>query len=304
MSLRAVPYLRFMINPLVPLLSVSLVIALGLSPSHGADKKIVLVAGSRSHGAGEHEFRAGCLVLQQCLNQVHGIRAMVCSNGWPNDVKVFDGAAAILIYADGGTGHPFIQSDRLQVIGRLMKKGIGLGAVHYGVEVPKNQGGPEFLEWVGGYFESYWSVNPTWEANFARLPVHPITSGVKPFKIRDEWYYHMRFPEGMHKVTPLLSAIPPESTRGRPGDNSTHGGNPEVQKHQGQPEHVMWCVERPDGGRGFGFTGGHFHQNWGDENFRKVVLNAVLWIARARIPKNGVESRLTPAQVAVNLDSK
>jgi len=27
-------------------------------------------------------------------------------------------------------------------------------------------------------------------------------------------------------------------------------------------ETVGWVIERKDGGRGFGFTGGHFHTNW------------------------------------------
>jgi len=262
-----------------------------------ADKKIVLVAGSHSHGSGSHEFRAGCLLLQQCLKGVRGVNAVVVTNGWPKDLSVFDGAAAILIYADGGDGHPFIAPERLQVIDALMKKGVGLGAAHYGVEVPKNKGGQEFLRWIGGYFEMFWSVNPHWDANFTALPKHPITRGVKTFKINDEWYYHMRFPEGMKGVTPILTAIPPENTRGAPGANSSHGGNPEVQKHKGEPEHVMWAIERPDGGRGFGFTGGHFHWNWGQNDFRKLVLNAIVWTAGIEVPPGGAASELPAAAV-------
>ena len=86
------------------------------------------------------------------------------------------------------------------------------------VEVPKDKGGPEFLDWIGGYFETFWSVNPHWDADFTSLPNHPITRGVKPFKIRDEWYYHMRFREGMKGVTPILTAVPPDQTRGSEGD--------------------------------------------------------------------------------------
>ena len=36
---------------------------------------------------------------------------------------------------------------------------------------------------------------------------HPTARGVKPFVIKDEWYYHMRFVEGMKGVTPILSAV-------------------------------------------------------------------------------------------------
>lgn len=46
---------------------------------------------------------------------------------------------------------------------------------------------------------------------------------------------------------------------------------------------MMWTVERPNGGRGFGFSGGHFH-----DNFRRVVLHGILWIAKVEAPPNGV----------------
>ena len=72
----------------------------------------------------------------------------------------------------------------------------------------------------------------------------------------------------------------------------------------GRDETMMWTFERKGGGRGFGFTGGHTHANWGDEGQRKVVLNALLWIAKVRVPKNGVESTVTPEQLAANFDPK
>lgn len=270
----------------------------------GADKKIVLIAGNPSHGPGHHEHRAGCLLLQKCLNQIPGVTGVVHSNGWPKSANAFEGADAIVIYSDGGGGHPAIKEERLKLLGGLMKKGVGLGCIHYAVEVPKDKGGPEFLQWIGGYFETYWSVNPHWDADFKELPKHPITGGVKPFKIRDEWYYHMRFPEGMENVTPILTAVPPDSTRGKEGVSSAHGSNPHVQARKGMAEHVMWAIQRPDGGRGFGTTGGHYHKNWGDENFRKLALNAILWIAKAEVPAGGVNCEITAEDLAANLDSK
>jgi hypothetical protein len=54
---------------------------------------------------------------------------------------------------------------------------------------------------------------------------------------------------------------------------------------------MAWARERPDGGRGFGFTGGHDHWNWGNDQFRKLVLNAIVWAARERVPESGVPSR-------------
>src|SRR5258707_12100484 len=106
----------------------------------------------------------------------------------------------------------------------------------------------------------------------------------------------------MKQLIPILTAIPPDSTRGTPGEVDPHGANPEVQKHMGEPEHVMWAIKRPDGGRGFGFTGGHFHNNWANENFRKIVLNAILWSAKVDVPRNGVECGVMDDELKLNLD--
>jgi type 1 glutamine amidotransferase len=284
--------------------AILLVLVASLAASQAADKKIVFIAGPPSHGPGDHEHRAGCLLLSKCVNQVPGISSVVYSNGWPSDVKAFVGADAVIIYSDGGEGNPAIRPERLKVLDGLMKKGVGFGCLHYAVEVPKEQGGAEFLKWIGGYFETFWSVNPTWKADFKVLPQDPITQGVQPFAILDEWYFHMRFPEGMRDVTPILTALPPDSTRGKPGLNDAHGGNPEVQKHLGEPEHLMWAIERPDGGRGFGFTGGHYHKNWGNDNFRKIVLNAILWSAKADVPAGGVGCPVSADDLKQNLDRK
>jgi type 1 glutamine amidotransferase len=269
-----------------------------------AEKHLLMLAGKPSHGYMEHEYRAGCLLLQQCLANTPGLKVTVVSNDWPTDESVFRGVDAVFMFCTGGGGHPAIKPERLKLLGNLMEKGAGFGTCHYGVEVPKGDAGNAFLEWQGGYFETFWSVNPHWTASFEEFPDHPVTRGVKPFKIHDEWYYHMRFPEGMKGVTPILSAVPPDSTRGKEGANSPHGGNPHVQARKGQAEHVMWVYDRPDGGRGFGITGAHFHKNWADDSYRKVVLNALLWISKVEVPKDGLASSVTQEQITMNLDPK
>ena len=275
-----------------------------VSLSAAEPKKVVLIAGTPSHAAGQHEFNAGCLLLKKCLDQVPGVNVVVNLNGWPKDETILDGAAAVFIYADGGGGHPAIQGDRLRKLAKLMNQGAGLACAHYGVEVPKEKGGPEFLKWMGGYFETHWSVNPTWLADFKSFPSHPIARGVQPFSIRDEWYFHMRFAGGMKGVTPILTAIAPASTMSR--SDGPHSGNPAVRKAvaAGEPQHLAWAFERPDGGRGFGFTGGHYHQNWGNDDFRKLVLNAILWVAKVEVPASGVQSIITADDLKQNLDSK
>jgi len=256
-------------------------------------KKIVLVAGPRSHGYGAHEHNAGCLLLAKCLNEnMPNIHAAVYRNGWPKDPTAFDNADAIAMYCDGGGGHVVMR--HLDEMDKHAKNGLGIACFHYGVEVPKGKPGNYLLDWIGGYFETFWSVNPHWEAEFKKLPAHPITRGVKPFSLNDEWYYHMRFVNEMKNVTPILTAIPPDSTR-RKG-NDAHGANPHVRARMGLPEHVAWAYERSDGGRGFGFTGGHWQWGWANNDFRKLVLNSLVWITGAEVPRDGVPSTRPSAE--------
>ena len=271
---------------------------------HASDQRIVLIAGKPSHGPGEHEHRAGMLLFQKCLADVPGIKVEVYTNGWPTDSGVLNGAAAVVIYSDGGGAHPALQSDHLQQLAELVKQGVGFGCIHYAVEPTIENGQTEFLDWLGGCFEINRSVNPTWEADYKTLPNHPITRGVTPFKIKDEWYFNMRFREGMYGVTSILSAIPKAETMARA--DGPHEGNPGVRAAvaRGEAQTMLWASERAHGGRGFGFTGGHYHRNWGDDNFRKVVLNAILWIAKVEVPTNGVVSAVTAADLQANLDLK
>lgn len=262
------------------------------APTSAADKKkVVFVAGRASHGFGSHEHKAGCDLLARSLKIGKPDWDIdVVYNGWPQDASVFDNVDCIVMYSDGGAGHMVIP--HLKQVDELAKKGVGVVAIHYAVEVPKEKGGQEFLNWMGGYFEMHWSVNPHWVGKFEKFPDHPIANGVKPFETDDEWYYHMRFREGMKGVTPILTAMPPKETLNR-GDGP-HSGNPDVRRavlERKEPQHVAWASENEGGGRGFGCTGGHNHWNWGDDNFRKVVLNAIVWCAKGEVPKDGVSDK-------------
>jgi len=283
--------------------TLAVLLAGSLGAAAAADKKLVLIAGRVSHGPGDHEHRAGCLLLQRCLEKVPGLQVTVVSNGWPADVSVFNGADAVAIYSDGGGGHPFIQGDHLRVIGGLAKKGVGVGCIHFAVEAPKDKGGPEFQEWIGGYYEDRYSCNPMWTPDYQKFPDHPIARGVKPFSIRDEWYMHMRFRPEMRGVTPILVAKPSDQVRRGPYVWPA-GPYDHIVAGSGQDEVMMWAVERADGGRGFGFTGGHYHKNWANEDFRKVVLNALVWLCKLEVPPDGVASSVAEDDLKVNLDAK
>ena len=278
-----------------------------LGSAFSADKKsIVMIAGKPSHGPGQHEHNAGIQLLKKCLEQ--GVADQVdikfhLNGEWPSQEELA-AADTVVIYSDGGGGHPALQGDHLAQLDKEMKRGCGFLTLHYAVEPTIEKGGKEFIDWMGGCFEINWSVNPHWDANFKELPAHPISEGVKPFGTNDEWYFYMRFRPNMQGVTPILSDVAPDSTMGRPDGH--HSGNPAVRESvkNHEKQHVAWACERADGGRGFGFTGGHYHQGWANNDQRKLVLNAILWTAKAKIPADGVASTVTEEDMKANLDLK
>ena len=287
------------------LIASALVWGMMAAPAAAAEPpKIVLLAGKMSHGPGDHEFNAGSMLLAKCLKEYGGLNPVVVKGGWPEDESVFEGAATIVFFMDGGGGHPMIQKDRLdRVIKPLMDKGVGLVCMHYGVEVPKGKPGDALLEWIGGYYESGVSTNPHWVADIKIFPEHPITRGVKPFAVRDEWYFNIVFRPGLMGVTPILVAKPDDEAR-KGATSSPRGPHPHIVALSGRDEILAWAVERPDTGRGFGFTGAHAHKNWGDPNFRKLVLNAILWTAKQEIPSDGVNCAVSEEELKLNLDDK
>jgi type 1 glutamine amidotransferase len=112
---------------------------------------------------------------------------------------------------------------------------------------------------------------------------HPISRGLKPFKASDEFYFRIHFRENDKRVTPIIKFKPAQ--------------DPEEQV-------IAWATQRENGGRSFGFTGGHFHTNWGIPEFRRLVLNAILWTAHVEVPEGGAQSTVTEEFLKKNLDDK
>ena len=264
------------------------------------DKRIVLIAGPTSHYYGAHDFEPGCLFLEKALEEaVNGLSVDVVVDSWPDDPRYFDGADAVIIYSDGLAQH-VLKQEHAPLMNQLQANGVGIGFIHYACNVEADELGEEMLNWIGGYYEKFWSVNPRWVAEFEQLPEHPVTKGVEPFIIYDEWYYHMRFRDGMENVTPILSAIPPDVTR--MGKDGAHSGNQHVRARMGMPEHVAWVATGKNGSRGFGFTGLHFLWNLGNRDMRRVIMNACLWLAKVEVPEGGIPLEKVTLQELMDLN--
>ena len=238
-----------------------------------APKKIVLIADGGSHGKGQHAHPEGIKLLKGCLDtatNVKGFTTHAVFGGWPKDQSVLDGAATIVIYSDGFAKHPLQGPERMKKVRALMAGGTGLVVIHYATcPVSDKTHTSAFLEWIGGFYERNYSKNPHNDATVRPgTPEHPICRGWKAYDARDEFYYRIRFGKDDKRLAPIATIMVPKNNPKR--------------------EVIAWAVQRADGGRGFGFTGGHFHKNWRIDGFRRMVLNAIIWTAGIDVPIDGV----------------
>ena len=259
-------------------------------------KKVVFLAGGKSHASGDHEFRAGSILLANRLNAQTDlpIQAEVIS-GWPKDDSVLDDAASIIVFCDSDS----LVRDHYECLMELSDNGTGLLFMHYGVHPKKPQDGKNYyLPTIGGYMESGLSVNPHWVADLNVASNHPIRRGCeKPIKVLDEFYYNMRFAE---KHIPLATAVPDPQKLKTINLWNEHGP-----AGFGKPQTLLWGFEKQDGTRGAGYTGGHYHRNWAIDGVRTMILNTIVWTAGLEVPEGGVKSKkVTEKEINANLDQK
>ncbi len=253
-------------------------------------KKIILLAGPKSHPPGFHEYLKTVRLIKVALDNsnVSNLETIVL-NGWPEDTSVFKGADLVVTISDGYDGRvpdryaqvPWETPERMEIMNSLMEKGCGFSAIHFSTFMDDEKG-QKILEWGGGYFD--WqddNGDPNWYSAITTITTqidegsfgdHPINNGVQPFELKEEFYYNIRFREEDPGLIPILSIPDLETT-----------------KKNGKV--VAWAVEREDGGRGFSTTMGHFYANWENDQWRKLMLNGIVWAVGAEVPATGVESR-------------
>lgn len=258
------------------------------APAAATPRRILLLAGADDdHPDGTHEYAKSAILLAQWLDRsdvAAAVKTEVCFDGWPRDERVLDAADAIVLIAAGADrrrdDHPFLSSTRIDAIARQMRRGCGLVVLHWGLFVPRDGTDERWLEWIGGHFD-YESGPPsgTWASRIRTidsrvdpLTRHAVLNGVGPFELHEEWYDRLRFRTGDERLTPLLEARADD-------DGPARDRRERV---------VAFAVERADGGRGFGCSGGHFLANYEQPEFRRLLLNAIAWTAKIEVPRDGV----------------
>ncbi len=283
-------YLRFIAIAATLVWSVT-AIAQPAAPNLGAaaqkspslEKKVVLIGGKKSHGKGEHDFPNGIPLIAAWLKASPAFTStdvLAYTTGWPADPAVLDGASAIVLYFDGVQEKPvpLLDPDRIKQLQKLVDAGTGLIAIHQATTVPSGNTTIPLVDWLGAKRNGMFDRTTETVTLSPVSKDHPISFGVGEFTIREEFYPTLLFAE--RNVTPILrTAVTPKF-----GDRARQASNPPKKS-----DHVLaWAFERPNGGRSFGYTGGHFLKSLDDPAVRKMIINAIAWTSHINVPATGI----------------
>jgi len=253
-----------------------------------SETQILIIVGPSNHAPGTHEVAAGARLMQHCLvhSNVPGLRATVVE-GWPKKEALLNGADTVVFIGDAFPANRLPGKEAmLAKLGAMMNRGCGIACVHYATglhaqDVAKDGEHP-LLHWMGGYSAFRCPHHNTIAKIFpaAKItpsaPEHPISRGWKEFTVHDEPYINNYFGPNGNKPVPAVTAL---ATSMLPPEKPTK-------------EIVSWCIQREDGGRGFGIVMPHFYRNWKMDDLRVFILNGIVWSARQDIPRNGVQAKL------------
>lgn len=254
-------------------LAALILLAPGTAAAHRPTRTIVLIGGATPHNPGVHESRNGVRRIAALLEATPAIAGKFAirayPDGWPADAAAFDGAATILWYFDGLDHHPLRDPVRRASFATLMKRGVGLVALHQASTLLPDDREIDLPGWLGGV--RYGMIDRTVETVALAPARHPVARGVKPFAYRDEFYPTLRYaPRG---VTPVLTGLLHlEAAPQLPPTRRT----------------IAWAFDRPGGGRGFGMTGVHYLAALDRPEVQQLLVNAVAWTAGLTIPRDGI----------------
>ena len=248
----------------------------GLCKGADAPVRLLLVgSGPDGHPAQTHEYMAGLKVLAKCLKDVPGleITTVRADEPWKEGPELMARADGVVLFLSEGARWMNHDPKRREALARAAVRGGGLVALHWAMGTKDAENIDGCLRLLGGCHggpDRKYKVLET-EAVVAD-PRHPVVGGIRDFRVRDEFYYRLKFVKA---------------------ERSEKGTHPLLRVTiDGQPETVAWCWERPDGGRSFGFSGLHFHDNWRLQPYRRLVAQGVLWVVKKPIPEGGLPVEL------------
>jgi type 1 glutamine amidotransferase len=228
-------------------------------------KRLLIVAEAQDgHPAGSHEFVAEQKLLAQSLDKVPGLEVTTsfADAAWAKGPELLDKCDGVVLLLSQGGDWVSADPRRKEALLRLVKRGGGIAGMHGSIMTKKTENIGIVLQLLGACHGGPDRKFKTFEADAAiAAKDHPAAAGLEGFRVYDEFYYRLKRDSQITGFTPLVTVA-----------------------IGGKPETVGWCWQRPDGGRSFGYSGGHYLDLWRRSEHRQLFTQGVLWTLKISPP--------------------
>jgi hypothetical protein len=221
-------------------------------PAKWRPLRVVLVAGPKDHGKGEHDYPAWQKAWAALFKLAKDVE-VVTAWEWP--AKEEFGKADVMVFYQHGDWTPARAAD----IDAYLDRGGGLVYVHWAVD--GREDAPGFAKRIGlasrGGKIKY--RHGPLDLAFNAQAKHPIARNFDRLKLVDESYWELtgELPAGRVLAT---------------------------QEEAGAPRPLFWTTEPADG-RVFVSIPGHYSWTFDDPLFRVVLLRGIAWAAREPVDR-------------------
>jgi type 1 glutamine amidotransferase len=214
--------------------------------------RVVLVAGRKDHGPGEHDYPAWKKAWAKLLGMADRV-TVETADDWPAPAQLK--AADVLVFYQQGKW----TRQRARDMDAFLARGGGAVYIHYAVDGGSDA--PGFaqrigLAWQGG--KSKFRHGPL-ELGFDTGGKHPVARNLDRVQFHDESYWQL---VGDPKQIHLLASG----------------------KEDGKDQPLFWTLE-PGKGRVFVSIPGHFAWTFDDPLFRVLLLRGIAWAAREPVDR-------------------
>ena len=213
---------------------------------------VVLVAGKKDHGPGEHDYPAWQRVWNGLLGTAEKTRVST-ARPWPE--KEHLASADVLVFFQRGTWN----AERAREIDAFLARGGGLVYLHYAVDGRDESA--EFAKRIGLAWQHGQSRYRHGELDlvFDRSKAHPIARNFEKVHFHDESYWKLTGDRSRIRI--VASAV-----------------------EDGEPRPLLWTLE-PSKGRVFVSILGHYSWTFDDPFFRLLLLRGIAWTAREPVDR-------------------
>ena len=244
-------------------------------------RTVVIIGGVASEGPGKHDYPSGVRRLQALIEHSpdagSALRVIAYPDGWPRDDGALDQADTVVWYFDGMDRHPLRDPRRRARFETLMRRGVGLVALHQSSTAPVDDdlGLPR---WLGGVRVGMFDRSTEWAQLTQATQAGAVGRGLSSFDYRDEFYPSFRLAASGGVRTPVLTtSLHPQFRAGR-----------RLIEDRAEAVTVAWTYEREGGGRGFVYSGAHFLDAFEQAKVAGLLLNAIAWSAGVEVPREGM----------------